>query len=161
MKEELEKVKTKCRVQEEEWKREREELKGRVKELENKVTELKEMRSREGVGAKGRTRKKDLDNKIKGLERWIEKREREDRKKNIVIKGLEVKEGRRKEAVEEIMEKIEVKAKIEEIKRVGFKTMKEKEMVMVKLTKEEQRREILRKKSNLKERKEVVCKDWT
>lgn len=42
--------------------------------------------------------------------------EREDRKKNVVIKGVEVREGRRKEAVEEILSAIGARVKIVEIR---------------------------------------------
>lgn len=37
----------------------------------------------------------------------MELKEREERRKNILIRGLEMKEGKRKEAVEEVLEKME------------------------------------------------------
>lgn len=116
---------------------------------------------RKKEGETGRAEKIKINNKIKGLERWVEKRKREERKKNIVIKGLEAKKGRRREAVEEILETIGVKAEVKEVKRVGNRIVEGREMVMVRLAKEEQKKEILRKKNNLKGRKEIVCEDWT
>jgi len=47
--------------------------------------------------------KGEMNRKIKEIERKLERREREERKKNLIIRGLEVKEGKRKEAVGELM----------------------------------------------------------
>lgn len=54
--------------------------------------------------------------------------EREDRKKNVVIKGVEVREGRRKEAVEEILSAIG-KSKDSGDKRLGGEMRKNREML--------------------------------
>lgn len=89
------------------------------------------------------------------IEKNLEQKEREDRRKNVLIKGMEVREGRRREAVEGILEKIGAKVK------VGGKRGEEGEMVVVRLENEEQRREVMRKKVNLKDRNERICEDWT
>lgn len=39
-------------------------------------------------------KEKEMGNRVKELERRLEKKEREDSKRNIIIKGLEVKEGK-------------------------------------------------------------------
>lgn len=39
-------------------------------------------------------REKEMGNRVKELERRLEKKEREDSKRNIIIKGLEIKEGK-------------------------------------------------------------------
>lgn len=56
-------------------------------------------------------------------------REREERKKNILIKGLETKERKRREAVEELLEGIEVKIEIEEIRRLRGDKDKGRELI--------------------------------
>lgn len=59
-----------------------------------------------------------MEDKIKELERRMERKEREERRKNVIIRALEVKEGRRREAVEEVLSVIGVRGNIEEVKRV-------------------------------------------
>lgn len=81
-------------------------------------------------------------------------KEREERKKNIIIKGLEVREGKRREAVKELLRKVGVDVEIEEIRRVGGGIKDRREMVLVKIAKEEQKKEVMRKKGSLKERRE-------
>lgn len=43
-----------------------------------------------------------LKGKIKELEGRLKRREREERRRNIVIKGIKITKGKRREAVEEI-----------------------------------------------------------
>jgi len=63
------------------------------------------------------------------LERkWVVK-EREERRRNIIIKGAEVKEGKRKEAVEEVIEALGVKAEIEGVWKLGRGEREEREMI--------------------------------
>jgi len=93
------------------------------------------------------------------MEIKIEMREREERKSNILIKGLVTREGKRKEAVKEILKIIEVKVDIIEVKRIGGE--REREMVVVRMGSKEQKKEVLRKKWRLKGRKEIIIEDWT
>jgi len=58
-------------------------------------------------------------NKIKRIEKSMKGREREKRIKNIIMKGMEIKEGKRKETMEEILEIIGAKVEIKEVKRIG------------------------------------------
>lgn len=53
------------------------------------------------------------------MKRKIELREREKRRKNIILKGMEMKNGKRREAVEEVLKIIGVKVDIEEMKKLG------------------------------------------
>lgn len=48
----------------------------------------------------------------------LEKKEREERRKNIVLKEIKVKNGNRKKAVGELFKSIRVEARIKEIKRL-------------------------------------------
>lgn len=54
-------------------------------------------------------------------------------KRNIIIKRLKVKEGKREETVREICKIIEAEVVIEEVKRLGDETGKGREMVWVRL----------------------------
>lgn len=69
-----------------------------IKELERRVKRIKE--------------------RVTDIERKMELKERADRKRNIIIRGLEVKEGKKREAMEETLERIEVRAEIEEVKKL-------------------------------------------
>lgn len=51
----------------------------------------------------------------------MEMRERKERRKNIIIKGVEVKNRRRREAVEEVLKRIGAKADMEKVKKLGGK----------------------------------------
>lgn len=102
-----------------------------------------------------------MEGKIKELEKGLERKERKEKRKNIVIKGIKVKEGKRREVVEEMMKDIGMKVKIEEIRRLKGNEEGETEMIWVRLESEKQRREILEKKKNLKDRKERIVEDLT
>jgi len=100
--------------------------------------------------------------KIKWIEKSMESREREKRRRNIIIKGMEAKEGKRREAVEEILEVIGAKVEIKEVRRIGEITEKGRgEMMLVKLESEDQKWEVMAKKKNLKGRKERIAEDLT
>lgn len=49
--------------------------------------------------------KDEVAKRMRKLERRIEVKERQERKKNVIIRGIEVREGKRKEAVEEIFDR--------------------------------------------------------
>lgn len=75
-----------------------------IKGLEKKVNELE--KNKEGgwerciVGEEGKS--EGIENKMKELERRVEMKEREERRRNVVIMRIGIKEGRRREAVEEV-----------------------------------------------------------
>ncbi|XP_011702471.1 PREDICTED: trichohyalin-like [Wasmannia auropunctata] len=102
-----------------------------------------------------------MEERLRGMERKLEIKEREERRKNIVIKGLEVKEEKRREAVEELMKRMGVEVEIREVKKMREEREKGEETVLVRLGKEEQRKEIMKSKKKLKGRKERVMEDLT
>jgi len=53
------------------------------------------------------------------MERKLEMKERDERKRNVVIRELEIRKEKRREAVEEVLGAMGVKMEIEEIWRVG------------------------------------------
>lgn len=83
-------------------------------------------------------------------------KKQEERRRNIIIRGMKVKERERREAVGDLLKVIGAKAKIKDIKRIGER----REMIIVRLKNVEQRKEIMRKKRNLKERRERIMEDW-
>jgi len=153
---EMEEMRREFREQERRWIEERGEMRRSIRSLEEKVEVLEKKKLVEGGGEE---KGEEIEKRLRGMERKIELREREERKRNFLIKGLVVKEGKRKEAVEEIFKILEVKADIEEVKRIGGEG--EREMAVVRMSSEEQKKEVMRKKWRLKGRKEIIMEDWT
>jgi len=57
-----------------------------------------------------------MEGRLKVIERKLERKEREERRRNLIIRGIEVEERKRKETVEKIMKAMGVeKVKIEKI----------------------------------------------
>lgn len=123
--------------------------------------ERKEREGEEGRKTRGEKDNREMEDRMREIEGKLEKKEREGRRKNIIIKGLEERKGKRRKAVEEVLRKIGVEIEMGEIKRIGGDREKGREMVMVKLGNEEQKREVMGKKNRLKGRKEKILEDWT
>lgn len=85
--------------------------------------------------------------------------ERKRGKKEEHSEGSGNEEGKRRKAVERILEMVGAKVDIQEGKKLRSEGDKEGEMVLVKLGNEGQKREV--KKSKLRGRKEKIMEDWT
>lgn len=81
--------------------------------------------------------RKIVEDRLMEIERKMEMREREERRKNIIIKGVKVKNGRRREAVEEVLKRTGAKADMEEAKKLGGEEGKGGEILLVKLKEKE------------------------
>lgn len=97
--------------------------------------------------------------RLKEIERKIEWRDREERKRNVIIKGVEIKEGKRREAVEKVLEIIRARVEVREVKRIARDRDREGEMILVRLGSEEQRKEVMERKAKLRGKNERV-EDW-
>jgi len=133
----MEDVKEEFRKQENKWKeiieemrrdfktqrkeREREKMKGDMRDLKKRleILEQNERQEEEERQRWGEGERKNMMEKIKRIEKSMESREKEKRRRNIIIKGMEVKEGKRREAVEEILEVIGAKVEIKEVRKIG------------------------------------------
>ncbi|XP_036139538.1 uncharacterized protein PF11_0207-like [Monomorium pharaonis] len=76
------------------WERERKELLETQEELKKRMEKIE-------VGGNSV-----CERRVREIERRLEMKEREDRRKNLLIKGIEVKDGNRKEAVERVFKEI-------------------------------------------------------
>lgn len=128
------------------------------KSLEKKVGELERKEESKEVGRKigEEVMKKGIDDKIKEIEWKLEKREREERRRNIIIKGLEEREGKRMEVVERLLRDIGVSVKIKELKKIRGNKDKKKEMIVIKLGSKEQKSGVMRNKRKLKRRRKKL-----
>lgn len=121
--------------------------------------EKREEKERASKGGLGDTGNGSVEKRIREMERKIEMKEREEKRKNVIIREMEVSEGRRKEMAEEIIKRTGAKVSIEEVKRIGGDREKDRETVLVRLGSEEQRREVLMKKSTLRGRRERIMEN--
>lgn len=65
------------------------------------------------------------------MERKIEvEKEREERRRNLILKEVKVREEKRKEAVEEIFKDIDVKVIIEKMQKLGGNIERGTEMIV-------------------------------
>jgi hypothetical protein len=100
------------------WKKEKKKMKGYIKELEKRMEDLEINRDSEiergmeRVGESG-----GIEKRLKETEKKLKIKEREERKSNLIIKKLKVREGKRREAVEEIAEEIGAKVKVKEVRK--------------------------------------------
>lgn len=77
-----------------------------------------------------------IEDRLKEVERNMERRENEKRRKNIIIRRVEIREGKRRKA-EEILKILGAKEKIKEIRRIGEMIEKDEKMMLIKLGNEE------------------------
>ncbi|KAL6416393.1 hypothetical protein ACFW04_011573 [Cataglyphis niger] len=135
----------------------------RIKGLEEKMERLGngDTGKREGNMVNGREGSEAIRNKLNEMENRMERREREERRRNVLIKGVEVKEGKRRVAVEELFDSIGIKAEIEEVRKIGGSVEEGREMMVIRLKNEDQKREVWNKKKLLKGRKERILEDGT
>jgi len=158
--EETREVLKELKEREERWKEDREEVRRQMKELEVRIEKLEVGREVEGEEKKGKGEGGEIERRMKEIERRMEMKEREERRKNLVIRGLEVREGKRREAAEELLKEIGVEMKIKEIWRITAEKERGREAVGIKVE-EEKRGEIWEKKKKLRGRKERILEDWT
>lgn len=168
---EIEKIKEDLKMREERWNKEREELKERIERMKQGLEGLKIGRKEEGggnkrKGKKGRCRKKDggeeeWRERVRKLERRYEQKERGERKRTILLKGLKKGEGGLKENVEEVMKRIGVEVKVEEIRKIEAGKRERGNMVMVKVGSEDEKRRIMQSKWKLKGKDIWVEKNLT
>lgn len=94
------------------------------------------------------------------MEEWIERDESDEReKKNVIIRGTEVKEGRRRRQWK-IIKIIGEEFKVEEVWRIAGDKEKGREMMEMRVEEKKKRRKIWGKKKTLRGRKERIMEDW-
>ncbi|KAM0731211.1 hypothetical protein ACS0PU_002271 [Formica fusca] len=87
LKEEMEGlVKMRLNEREKLWEREREDLKKKVEGLEQEIIKLKSRE--EGKGKIGEEKGGEMERKLKEMEKWKEMKEREERRRNVVVRGV-------------------------------------------------------------------------
>lgn len=99
--------------------------------------------------------------RMRDMERKLEWREREEMKKNIVMRGLKVGEGNIETGIEKVMKDIGVEVRIEEVRRIKTGKGEWGEMVVVKLGSEEEKKKVMEGKKKLRGEKVWIMEDLT
>lgn len=105
--------------------------------------------------------KEDWKERVKELERRWERKERENRRKNLVVKGMKVGEEGMRNKVEEILRELEREVNVEEVRRVEAGRREKGSMLVVKVQSEWMKRNILMNKWKLKGREVWIEEDLT
>jgi len=155
---EIEKMKKQLKLGEEAWRKEREVMEKRIVELENKV---KEWRIEKQEGWKKEEGKKESEGeRIKELERKMERKEREEKRRNIVIKGIKGGKDEVEKEIKEIMRELgeEIgKESIRSVRKIG----KEMNISIVRLKNMDQKRRVMMRRKYMKGRNIKIEDDLT
>lgn len=99
LKEEIKKVRRELKEQKVKWKKEREKMRDCIKRLERRINELEGAEGGELEAVDVREGKRGgrsiVEDRLIKIERKIEMRKREERRRNIIIKGVQIKEGKK------------------------------------------------------------------
>lgn len=129
---------------------------GKLEKMETNIDELKaEFKNKE---KKWEEEKKQLVERIAKLEQGEENREKEKRRNNIIINGLE-EEGEVGAIVAELARSLQLNTRVVEAVRLGKKTEGKKRPVLVKCSSWEDKRNILAKKGALRDKGSTIYID--
>jgi len=139
------------------WEERMEEMQNnrRIEEIERKLINIQEKEK----GNSGKGQPNGSDKSIKMMEDFMERRDREDRKNNIIIKGLAIEKNENdlKGKTEKFIEsKIKVKAEILYARRIGNRNW-----ILAKVANFEQKIKIMESKKSLGEEKIYIDNDRT
>lgn len=76
----------------------REELKKDIERIKEKELEEGNKRKMEDIEWRDRKREGSIEGRLKEMERNMERREKEKRTKNIIMRGVEIRKGKRRKA---------------------------------------------------------------
>lgn len=162
-------------LRDERWEREREMMEKEIGELREEIKELRkrergmeirmarmEVEWREDAGDRGGRegeQHQGLKEKVERIENILETEEKEKRKTNLIIKGINTEEGNLKERVMEVIRAVSEEINPKEMRKVG--RWGERGTVWVGLGNKEERDIILKNRNRLKGRREWVEEDLT
>src|SRR5436190_15294695 len=135
--------------------------------MENKIRKIEEGKEEGGArvarAEKEQEEKKirQLEEKVMNFEREKERREKAERKTNIVVRRVKAEESKEKEEVEKVIEKIGVKVRIEGVRKIKAYKEEYGGVWIVRLANEEEKRKVLEEKRKLRGEKIWITEDLT
>ncbi|KMQ81907.1 hypothetical protein RF55_24803 [Lasius niger] len=150
-------VERKIGEKEEKWRQEKEEMRKRIEELEERMKDV----ATKGEGKEEEEKGKGMEERIKRIEMREERKEREERRRNIVIKGLRGGEKEVERRVGEILKELGIETEGKEKRYVGGRKEGEKGIAIIKLNSVEEKKEVMRKRRDLKDKEVRIDDDLT
>lgn len=144
----------------EEWREEKRRWEEKSRRIEKRMEEIerweREKSRKEGLGEKGRRR-------LREVELKMDKREREGRRRNLVIRGINMGGKGVEEEVKELWRKMELKKEIEakEVRKIGREDSKGRGMILIKLESLEVKKRVMEAKKKLRGGRERIEDDLT
>lgn len=144
----------------EEWREEKRRWEEKSRRMEKRMEEIerweREKSRKEGLGEKGRRR-------LREVELKMDKREREGRRRNLVIRGINMGGKGVEEEVKELWRKMELKEEIEakEVRKIGREDSKRRGMILIKLESLEVKKRVMEAKKKLRGGRERIEDDLT
>lgn len=144
----------------EEWREEKRRWEEKSRRIEKRMEEIerweREKSRKEGLGEKGRRR-------LREVELKMDKREREGRRRNLVIRGINMGGKGVEEEVKELWRKMELKEEIEakEVRKIGREDSKGRGMILIKLESLEVKKRVMEAKKKLRGGRERIEDDLT
>lgn len=132
---------------EEEWMKEKREWKEKMEARGSREKEIVE--EDEGEGKKRGWEIVEIEKKVRGIERMMERREKEDRGRSVVMRGVKQWKGDLRWGVEQVLKEIGAVVRLQEVRKVKSAREEGGDVVVIKLGNEEERKEVLRKKRGL------------
>ncbi|XP_070517885.1 golgin subfamily A member 6-like protein 24 [Cardiocondyla obscurior] len=146
------------------WKKEKIDLEKKMDRMKKKNRGKKYEGGKMEIPAEIQEKVLSLEERTRMLEMAKKREKKEWRKNNLIIRGIKIKSEEKKalkEQVKEIIEVTGVKAKIEDVNKIGGENKGGYGMVWVKMENFKEKLEILRCKGKLKDRAEWIGDDLT
>ncbi|XP_036145349.1 trichohyalin isoform X1 [Monomorium pharaonis] len=153
------------------WEEERREMRDRIELMEKRIEDLEEKLEKEGdkrreiLKEEGRKEGKEgageITRRMREVEVRLDKRERESRRNNIIVKGIKIGEGKVEETIKELWGEMGIEESLREVRRVGGVDREGRGMMLVKLGSLESKRRVMEAKKRLKGRRERIDDDLT
>jgi len=154
---EIEKMKKQLKQGEENWRKEKETMGKRIMELEKKIEswQIGEKNGREKEGGQEK-----VGERIRELERKIEKKEREDRRRNIVVRGIKGGKKEVEREIKKIMRELGLEVDTENMRSIEGKG-KEVNLTIVRLQNIGQKKRVMEGRRGVKGRNIRIEDDLT
>ncbi|KMQ93503.1 hypothetical protein RF55_6394 [Lasius niger] len=152
------------------WELEKTKMRGKIEKIEGEMKRLvteKERKRKEGIKVEARKKEErereteEMRESLKTIEWRLERKEGEERKGNIIIKGIKEERRELKEEVVKLFREIEVEAPMGEVKRIGRREKDKAGMALIKIGNMDIKKEIMEKRKRLKGREERIEDDLT
>lgn len=176
--EQVQGIRKEMRKGEERWREEKAEMTERIRKLEGELEmekrrggkaeeweerlERMERAERSGERERGRGQGgEELDRRVRDIERKLENRERDERRCNLVIKGIRPGKGAPSEEARGLLQQMEVGGTVEGVRVAGRWEEGREAVVIVRMSSVEEKKEVMRARHKLRGRGEVIEEDMT